>query len=158
MTAPTQPRTAGRSISEDLDRTPWGRELPWPAIDTLSGYLVRRTLPTSEAVFREGDTGLFLCVLVEGTVEISKATPGGPRPLARFAAGKTFGEQALLDGQPRSATATAMEPSVVLVLDSQRFGEIELRHPRLVISILRVLARMLSDRLRLTSGKLIETL
>lgn len=61
-----------------------------------------------EVIFREGDSGDTLYVVVEGRVIISKQIPGaGEEALAFLGRGEYFGEMALIDDQPRSASATA---------------------------------------------------
>jgi CRP-like cAMP-binding protein len=72
--------------------------------------------------------------------------------------GKTFGELSLLDGGPRSSTAIAREDCTLLVLDEDALDDLQDAQPGLAARILRVLARLLSQRLRMTSGRLVDHL
>ena len=68
--------------------------------------------------------------------------------LVTFAPGTVFGEIALLDTEPRSATITADEPLVCYVLTASDFDEIKNSHPAIAILLLTNLGRELSSRLR----------
>lgn len=168
------PRTAARSpviptsssrhhsiadIASELEYTPWAREVGSSALACFARFLEWREVPGGEVIFRQGDRPRFLCLLLDGVVEISKETSGSEtRTLARFTAGKMFGEVSLIDGEPRSATAHALEPSRILVLTEERFDELAVQYPRLALQVMRVLARTLSARLRATSGRLVDLL
>jgi signal transduction histidine kinase len=82
-------------------------------------------LREAEIVFREGDQGDFLYLVGEGSVKISKVGRGGQQEtLAFIGSGNFFGEMALLDKQPRSAMATAAEPTVLGAMSEQTFQRI----------------------------------
>jgi signal transduction histidine kinase len=82
-------------------------------------------LQEAEIVFREGDQGDFLYLVGEGSVKISKVGRGGQQEtLAFIGSGNFFGEMALLDKQPRSAMATAAEPTVLGAMSEQTFQRI----------------------------------
>ena len=146
-----------QAIADALEWTPWSRDLGLPALATLARFLEWREIPSGAAVFRHGDRDRFVCILIEGAIEIVKENRDDEeRVLARFTAGKTFGELSLIDDEPRSATALAAERSRILVLSQERLDELAIEHPRLGMSVLRHLARTVSGRLRLTSGRLVE--
>jgi CRP/FNR family transcriptional regulator, cyclic AMP receptor protein len=148
-----------QAIAAALEWTPWSRDLGLPALATLARFLEWREIPNGGAVFRQGDRDRFVCILIEGAIEIVKENGDEEeRLLARFTAGKTFGELALIDGEPRSATSLAAEPSRILVLSEEKLDDLALEHPRLGMGVLRHLARTVSGRLRLTSGRLVELL
>lgn len=84
-----------------------------------------------DAIFNEGDTGDCLYLVVEGSVRISKVGRGGKQETLGFIQpGNFFGEMALIDGQPRSANASAAEPSVLGRIDSASFARILDNAPR----------------------------
>jgi len=77
----------------------------------------RRAFRAGQVIFQEGDAGDGIYVVEEGGVEIStKINEQETRTLSRLGAGTFFGEMAVLDGQPRSATATAEVDTVVLFI------------------------------------------
>jgi CRP-like cAMP-binding protein len=87
----------------------------------MSGHdiLDRRVFPPGEVIFKEGETGRRCAYLVEsGKVEISKIVLGGgdPKVLGYVSAGGIFGEMALVDNKPRSAQATTVEPTTVIII------------------------------------------
>jgi signal transduction histidine kinase len=106
---------------------------------------VRRYAP-DELIFHEGDAGDSLYLVGEGSVKISKrGRGGGPEVLGYIQPGNFFGEMALLDGEPRSATATAAGPVVLGQVKEKTFQHIlELAPARLHMNFL----RSVSERLR----------
>lgn len=69
---------------------------------------------SDEVIFQEGERGDSLYLIAEGTVKISKRGRGGAQELLGFIQpGNFFGEMALLDGQPRSAMASASGPTLL---------------------------------------------
>ncbi|MDQ8154794.1 MAG: cyclic nucleotide-binding domain-containing protein [Gemmatimonadota bacterium] len=142
-----------------LERTHWARDLGFAPLATFARFLERRDIAAGAYVFRQGDTERFLCTLVRGSVEILKQNSGeDDRQLARFTEGKSFGEIALVDHEPRSAAARATERSEVLVLTDEQFEALASAHPRLGTSVAMGIARILSGRLRMTSGRLVDLL
>lgn len=82
----------------------------------------REHFEADEVVFREGDRGDWLYVVLDGEVEISKCVPGrGETPLARLGRGECFGEIALVSDRPRSATARSVTAVNLLAVDREAF-------------------------------------
>jgi CRP/FNR family cyclic AMP-dependent transcriptional regulator len=71
-------------------------------------------------------------------------------------AGKTLGEMSMIDGEPRFATCIATERTVLAVLDREHLARIIVEQPMLGAKILMELVLMLSQRLRSTSGRLLQ--
>jgi CRP-like cAMP-binding protein len=71
-------------------------------------------------------------------------------------AGKTLGEMSMIDGEARFATCIATEATVVAVLDRENLARIIVEQPMLGAKILMELVLMLSQRLRSTSGRLLQ--
>lgn len=82
------------------------------------------------------------------SVKVTLAGQARERRLASFSPGAVFGEVALLDEEPRSATVTADEELVCYVLDDTRFRALTRAHPSIAIQLLTNLSRELSRRLR----------
>ncbi len=84
-----------------------------------------------DVIFEDGEPGDCLYLIVEGTVRISKAGRGGNQETLGFIQpGNFFGEMALIDGQPRSAKASAAEAAVLGRIDSAAFARILENAPR----------------------------
>ena len=115
-------------------------------LSDITPELQVRRLREGEVIFREGDPGDVLYLVGEGSVKISKLGRGGKQETLGFIQpGNFFGEMALLDGQPRSAMATAAESTLLGTVDEKTFQHIlELAPSRLHINFL----RSVSERLR----------
>ncbi len=103
-------------------------------------------LEAGEIIFREGDAGDLMYLVSQGSVKISKSGRGGEQEtLGYIQPGNFFGEMALLDGQPRSAMATAVESTLLGTVDEPTFQHIlELAPSRLHMNFL----RSVTERLR----------
>jgi NADH:quinone reductase (non-electrogenic) len=107
--------------------TDWTLDLFLPAdivqLKTEGQVGIRREhFEPDEVVFREGDRGDWLYVVLDGEVEVSKAVAGqGEVPLRRLGAGECFGEIALVSDQPRSATVRTVTGVNLLAVDREAF-------------------------------------
>ena len=111
-------------------------------------------LAEGEVIFREGDPGDLLYLVGEGSVRISKSGRGGEQEtLGVIQPGNFFGEMALLDGQPRSAMATAVGNTLLGTVDEPTFQHIlELAPSRLHMNFL----RSVTERLRSVNSHFIS--
>jgi len=121
-------------------------------LDRVAAHLARRTHAAGDALFREGDPGDRLCLLARGAVEIGiRSADGSPVRLVTMAQGSLFGEAALLDGRPRSASATAVEDTVVYELSRAALDDLAAERPAVAMRVMTSLARILSGRMRGTN-------
>ncbi|MBI3548455.1 MAG: cyclic nucleotide-binding domain-containing protein [Elusimicrobia bacterium] len=123
------------------------------------GYVLQafhsRVYHEGEVLFMEGDIGRALFIIESGRVELTKLDAGGkPKQIVVLGPGDFFGEMALLEQLPRSATATAQEKSHVHLLYRSRIESLLHRHPRIGVSIMTHLAQLLSARLRRATQQL----
>ena len=110
-------------------------------------------------IVREGSTDAYLCLLVDGKVNVVKeGESGAPKELGSIGPGKTFGEMSLIDGERRSASVVAEERSTLVVLTGDGFSRLSLEVPRLGLKVLFKISKLLSQRLRQTSGALVDRL
>ncbi|HEV8440806.1 MAG TPA: SulP family inorganic anion transporter [Methylomirabilota bacterium] len=150
-----------RVIAGELRDAGGGEELPLQRVHALAGLtpaeqaalsemLVRRSYAKGEVVFREGDPGRELFIITKGmaSAKIRLGDDGGEHRLATFSAGTVFGEVALLDEQPRSATVEADEELVCHVLSVAAFETLARQDHATAIKLLTNLSRELSSRLR----------
>jgi CRP-like cAMP-binding protein len=109
----------------------------------------------NEKIFRHGDPGEKLYLILEGKVRISREIPGmGEEALAVLGKGQIFGEMALLDEGPRSADAIAHETCRVLTVPRDGFDDLLYLNKELAYEVLWSIVRMLLKRLRETNDKL----
>ncbi len=102
-----------------------------------------RSFPAGQVLFREGDAGVEMFVIQSGRVRISKVFPSGERTLAVIGPGEFFGEMAILNDKPRTATATALEPLDALVIDGRTFEAMVLGNGEIAVRMITRLARRL---------------
>jgi len=112
----------------------------------------RRKYKKSEAVIHMGDPGLGMYIIVKGSVEIiEEDKKAGQKTLAKLTEGAFFGDLALLDESPRSASAVAIEDSDIIGFFRPDFLDLLKRKPKLGIKVLFALARVVGERLRQTN-------
>lgn len=146
-------------LCELMDGLPIFNGYSGPELQTLASYFSAFQAEAGAEIFSEGDPGSFLCVLVEGAAEVLKEDHQGvARVVATVGRGKTLGEMALIDDEPRSAAARVTQPAQLLVLTKERFERLGAEHPRLALQFTFTVARLLSKRLRLASGMLVDHL
>ena len=91
-------------------------------IDALISYARVERYPTGREIFAKGSSGQCLMAVLRGSVKISSLSVGGKEIVfAIFNVGDIFGEIAVLDGEERSADATAMDGVCTLGFESQGF-------------------------------------
>jgi CRP/FNR family transcriptional regulator, cyclic AMP receptor protein len=115
----------GRSVLEALGAIPFFAGLEPDALERLAAGMRSRRFRRGEVIFHLGDPGDALFVIVSGDVKISLPSETGEEAiLATLGVGDVFGELALLDGAPRSASATAIGATETVVLPRDRFREL----------------------------------
>ena len=105
----------------ELSRVGLLSSLPGETLVRLAERMVREEVPGGRTIVAEGEGGDRFYVLLSGMASVTQAGRG-PRSLLR--PGETFGEVALAMGVPRTATVTAMLPSVVASCDRATFDEL----------------------------------
>ena len=113
--------------------------------DLLSVGTVQTTR-ANDGILRQGDEGTSLVIVLDGVVRISMVTPNGREIILDYAeAGAVVGEIAVLDGQPRTASAIAMWAGRILRLSRSAFEGFIERHPKVAIRLLREMAHHLRE-------------
>lgn len=105
-------------------------------------------------VFREGEPGEALYLVVSGKVKITKlSSRGDPKLLTTLRSNSIFGEMAILDSSPRSATATAETEAVLLELKREEYDRLVRLNKNAALKLLLKICRLLSLKLRKTSAE-----
>jgi CRP-like cAMP-binding protein len=138
-----------------LAQVPLFEGLSQGRLEEVGALVVERLLRTGEVIFREGDAGDALYVLLQGNVRISKSIRGvGEEALAILEPGSCFGEMALIDSFPRSADARAHTDCVLGVIQKADMEQLLRLDQGLACELLWRFVRTLSARLRETNEKI----
>ena len=112
---------------------------PENVLSSIVPIMKEVSFPAGEQIFAKGDLGTSLFIVYEGQVGIFS----GPQQLATFGPGDFFGELALLDAEPRSASAVTQGPVLAFRLDQDDFYDVMEERPEVLRNILRVLCQRL---------------
>jgi len=109
--------------------------------------------PENQIVIKQKDVGETVFLIIDGKVEVLMEEEDGREIfLDTIESGDSFGEMALLENEPRSATVRTMESSRFLILHQQEFNETVMEFPRIALKICKVL----SSRIRHMHGRFKE--
>ncbi len=127
-----------------LQRVPFLAALAPEDFDWLAERVHKRSYARGDIIFQKGDPGESLFIVETGAVVIHvPGADGADLTLARLGSGEFFGDMAILDGSPRSASATAVADSRLLVLERRDFTDLITRHPEAALSVLAVMTQRL---------------
>src|SRR5215472_13509244 len=142
-------RVLGGKLSV-LRKHPYFVDLTPEAFDQLCRYAKHTTLKRGMAIFSKGDPGTSVIAVISGTVKISISSPDGRNAILNLIGpGEIFGEIALLDGQDRSADATANTNCEMFTIDRREFVPFVRSQPTLAMKFI----ELLCTRLRWTSDQ-----
>jgi CRP/FNR family transcriptional regulator, cyclic AMP receptor protein len=122
-------------------RVPIFQELRDDFIVRLASVMDELTFPSNHVMFRQGEEGRSLYIVISGRIRIHV----DDRQLAVFSKGESFGEMAIFDTQPRSASATTLEPSECLELTQEQLYDAVEETPEISLNIIRVLSRRIRN-------------
>jgi CRP/FNR family transcriptional regulator, cyclic AMP receptor protein len=138
------------SVQTILERNRLFRGLSAATIQQIAALAIRRPYEPDAIVFSQGDPGDALYGVVTGKVRISASTREGKEMFLNIMEpGDTFGEIALLDGNPRTAAATTTAPCELMIIPRGQFLALLQREPTVAIHLL----QLLCQRIRWTSGQ-----
>ena len=133
----------GARLVEFLSNVPLFATLERHELQDLALDLRRRSYRAREVIFHKDDPGFALYIIATGSVKVYLPSPEGQEALlAVLLSGDYFGELALLDGGPRTATVATMEASEVLLLERDDFLKFVREHPRAVAGTLQSLGAL----------------
>jgi CRP-like cAMP-binding protein len=133
-----------RMAIDALRRCPLFAPCPEGVLADVGRRLRHRHFRRNEVIFHQGDPGDALHVITAGSVKIVLPSPEGEEAIiATLREGDFFGELSLLDGEPRSATAVAVDATETLTLPRAVFHELLDQHPELRDALFSALTRLL---------------
>ncbi|TCH98231.1 Crp/Fnr family transcriptional regulator [Roseococcus sp. SYP-B2431] len=130
-----------QDIRRAIDRSPLLADVPEGPRARLAAAARRVRYAAGAPIFRRGDAGEGMLLVLDGLVRLHLSTPAGREMTIGLAgAGEPVGEIALIDGEPRSADATALTPVAALLLRHAEAKAILREEPELALALLRTLA------------------
>jgi len=135
-----------------LKETAFFRNIPIAQLESLAQVSAQKKYEKDARIFKKGDPGGALYILVDGQVGIEQEKRAGSALLASIENNSYFGEMSLFDNSPRSASATALKASMVLELSRAPIITLTMQNPDLALELIKVL----SQRIRETSDKMAE--
>lgn len=125
------------------------------SVRQLEQFFDFATVPASRDIIRQGEYGNFMIVLLTGAIAVDRLQPWGERlRLTETQPGDILGEMSLLDSGMRFSLCTSLTDCDIAVLGAQALDEMMAAEPALAASLIALLARKLSLRLRLVSARL----
>jgi CRP-like cAMP-binding protein len=145
--------------AQELETTRWAREFSWDEILALARYLRRFTAEEGTVIVEEGTTDRSLTILLDGKVDVVRTDRAGrQRVITTLTKPQAFGEVALLDAQPRSATVRAATEVKVLVMTYANFELLCQEEKDVALHFVRKLGSLACNRIRQTSWWLVEAM
>lgn len=152
----------GSSITERaemLENTSLSMDFSWNELLDLSRYMGTMKFAKGATVFEEGDTDVFMCIVVKGGVNILKKDENmDVKHVTAIGKGKVIGEMSMIDGSPRSASAVAAANTTLVMLSKENMNRLFREKPGVGIKLLQKIAFSISQRLRQTTGVLVDYL
>src|SRR3712207_5139347 len=137
---------------DELRRIPLFADLSEEDLEQLHEMAETVSIPAGQLVLREGDPGDALFVVLDGELEVTKRQGGQDVLLAVYKPGQFFGEMALLEQAPRSASVRTLQESRLLVISQVAFQTLLSCSPSAPLKILHTV----TSRLRSTESALIQ--
>ena len=125
------------------------KEISSEDLSYVAGIAEESEAAAGTLIFQEGDYGDCLYIIIEGSVRIHK----GERELAVLGRMQSLGEMAVLDGSPRSASATALEDTSMIKVDREQFLDVMRSSPEIMQGIIRLLLARLREANEKISGQ-----
>ncbi len=146
----------GQEHAAALRGTAICRTLSEAEIGAIASIAEAHKLAPGKELFREGDPGDGLYLVVSGEIDVVKRAPGNERSLARLGAGEVLGEMSLVTDDSRSATGRAIVESTVLRLPATRFRTLLEEGSPAALKVVAKIAEVVARRLATTNAKVIE--
>lgn len=123
------------------------RTVRWQSMTSGDSLFARfgKVCPAGTVLFEEGQEGHSMYVLQAGAVRITKNGPSGVKTLAVLGPGEFFGEMAILNAKPRTATAEVVEDARLLLIDAKTFEAMVTGNSEIAVRLIRKMARRLDS-------------
>jgi CRP/FNR family transcriptional regulator, cyclic AMP receptor protein len=110
----------------------------------MAGQEFEKSLKAGELLFKQGDPGNEMFLIRSGKIKITRSAGAIEKTLAVLKEGDFFGEMAVIDGSPRSAAATAIEETMLMIVDREAFNS-QLKNNPMIAYVLETMSRRLRE-------------
>jgi CRP/FNR family transcriptional regulator, cyclic AMP receptor protein len=142
-----------------IDGTQWADDFSFAQVKKMAAFVDVYQVPEETVLFFEGDKNAFLVLIIKGNVHVVKFDSNrNPKKITTLGPGKTIGEMSIIDGEPRSASAVTAVESTLMVMTAEKFHRLMDEQPRVALVLVQKIAKLMSQYLRQTSGRLIDHL
>jgi CRP-like cAMP-binding protein len=142
-----------------IDGTQWADDFSFAQVKKMAAFVDVYQVPEETVLFFEGDKNAFLVLIIKGNVHVVKFdSQRNPKKITTLGPGKTIGEMSIIDGEPRSASAVTAVASTLMVMTAEKFNRLMDEQPRVALVLVQKIAKLMSQYLRQTSGRLIDHL
>jgi CRP/FNR family transcriptional regulator, cyclic AMP receptor protein len=140
-----------------IEKTLWANEFSFPQLKKLAACMDVHKLSKESLLFYEGDKTGYLVLIVKGKIHVVKFnSQNEAKRIATLGPGKTIGEMTLFDGEARSASAITATDVTLMVMTVEHFNKLVKEWPGVAIILVLKIAKLMSQYLRQTSGRLID--
>lgn len=130
-----------KSTDELLAQVPLFKDLSKKHLQQIAQLTTRLDLPAGKELTKEGEFGHEFMIVLDGEVEVRH----GDKVIAERGAGEFFGEIALLDHRPRTATVVAKTPVTVEVIGQREFATMLADEPEVAAQLMSTMAQRLAE-------------
>ena len=132
------------------------RALSGAELDAIAAIVETQDIAAGKDLFREGDPGDGLFLVISGEINITKRAPDGEHALARLGSGGVLGEMSLLTADARSASGRALADTRVLHLPAARFRALLAADSIAAHKVVAAIAEVLARRVATMNGLVLE--
>ncbi|MBI3100965.1 MAG: cyclic nucleotide-binding domain-containing protein [Burkholderiales bacterium] len=156
--AKRMPTSKGGKLLQALwSKDKYMAHLDQDAVRRMENFFEFAQVPPNRDLIRQDEYGNFMIVLLSGTIAVDRLQPWGEQlRLAETRPGDILGEMSLLDSGIRFSACTTLTECEIAVLSAEGMDEMMAKDPQLAASLVALLARKLSLRLRAVSARLSE--
>ncbi len=141
-----------------LRQSPLLEDFTTSELCTLGAVMLKVQADSGQVMIAEGQVSAWMMIVLSGTLDVTRRRTGSQEVtrLAVVRAGASVGEMSMLDGEPRYATCTAIEPVEAGVIGQMAIGQLISLHPAVAAKFMVKLTQIMAQRLRNTSNQLIK--
>ena len=147
-----------KSVKESLSRVAMFQSLGESDLEVMAGVARQITAERGELIVSQGSDGESLYIVVDGQIRVYVSDEAGKEMILGLEGpGAIFGEIAVLDGEPRSASVAAMQRTDLLMIEGREFRRLLESHAELSLGVIAALAGMIRKLTDATQGLALQS-